>query len=340
MNIITTVTVAVIAFVVTSLLGIWLVPFLRKVKCGQTINDIGPTWHKKKQGTPTMGGFLFIIGILVAAVAGWFMLSLNGEAALGNMPALEARSNMQFFSGILLALAFGFIGFVDDYIKVVKKRNLGLDERQKLVMQIVVSVLYLISVYLSGDQSTGLRIPFLGTIELGLFYYPFALFLLVGVPNAVNLTDGLDGLCSSVTFMAALGLMVLCTLLGFGGMGVLATALAGGCLGFLVWNFYPAKIMMGDTGSMFLGGMLVAIAFGIGYPVVLALVGIVYMLETLSVIIQRTYYKLTHGKRIFKMTPIHHHFEMSGFSEIQIVLLFSVVTAVGAALAVWSAYRI
>ena len=322
---------ALLAFGITSLMGFWLIPLLRKVKYGQTILDIGPVWHKNKQGTPTMGGFLFIAGVLVAVTIGYlvYMSAGGGESEIS--PIFGAR----LFAGMVMAMAFAFLGFVDDYIKVVKKRNLGLTAGQKMVMQILIAAIYLVILYLAGDTSTVLRIPFIGSLDLGLFYYPVALFILiVGTVNAVNLTDGIDGLAGSVTFVAALGFMIIAALLSIYEMQLLAVAVAGAMLGFLVWNFHPAKVFMGDTGSMFLGGLVVAMGFGLGLPFLIAMIGIIYLIETLSVMLQVASFKLT-GKRIFKMSPIHHHFEMSGWGEVKIVSVFSLITAVGCALAVW-----
>ena len=320
-----------LAFGITSLMGFWLIPLLRKVKYGQTILDIGPVWHKNKQGTPTMGGFLFIAGVLVAVTIGYLVYMSVGGGESEISPIFGAR----LFAGVVMAMAFAFLGFVDDYIKVVKKRNLGLTAGQKMVMQILIAAIYLVILYLAGDTSTVLRIPFIGSLDLGLFYYPVALFILiVGTVNAVNLTDGIDGLAGSVTFVAALGFMIIAALLSIYEMQLLAVAVAGAMLGFLVWNFHPAKVFMGDTGSMFLGGLVVAMGFGLGLPFLIAMIGIIYLIETLSVMLQVASFKLT-GKRIFKMSPIHHHFEMSGWGEVKIVSVFSLITAVGCALAVW-----
>ena len=292
--------VAALAFALTSVLGIWLIPFLRRLKYGQTINDIGPVWHHKKQGTPTMGGLMFVGGIIASSCAGWTVYRLSNYSVTEYMPDFLLRQDsIKFFLGLGMAAAFGGIGFLDDYIKVVKKRNLGLSEIQKLILQSLVTVIYLTALYAAGDHSTAFFIPFLGRLDAGLLYYPISAFIIIGTVNAVNLTDGLDGLCSSVTFVAALGMMMVCSLLGFHSTGLMATALAGGCLGFLVWNFYPAKVFMGDLGSMFLGGMMAALAFGAGMPFLLVLVGIIYVIEALSVIIQRFYYKATHGRRLF-----------------------------------------
>lgn len=320
---------AAVSFLVTALMGLWAVPFLRRIHYGQTIKEIGPTWHKKKDGTPTMGGLTFAFGIIAGTVIGFATLRFS-EASHPAEPFLLAGgiTSTRLFLGLLMAVAFGMIGFIDDYIKVVKKRNLGLRARDKSMMQVLVAAAYLIGLYLAGDTSTIVTVPFIGQFDFGLWYYPFAMFVIVGAVNAVNLTDGIDGLAASVTFVAAMGFMLVSALLSYPEMGLFATALAGGCLGFLCWNFHPAKMFMGDTGSLFLGGAVVALAFGLGQPVLLLFMGIIYVLETLSDIIQIGYYKMTH-RRIFKMAPIHHHFEMSGWSETKIVLVFSLVAALG-----------
>lgn len=322
---------AVIAFGVTALLGFVMIPMLKKLKFGQTIREDGPTWHKGKQGTPTMGGIMFIAGILAAVIIGYIILRIGGRGEKINI------SDIRLWAGLFIAFAFGFVGFVDDYIKVVKKRNLGLKPKQKLVMQLLIAIAYLACIYLAGDHSTILPIPFVGQIDLGLFYYPLMVLLIVGAVNAANLTDGIDGLASSVTFVVGLAFIIICSILGLTNMGLMAVALAAGCLGFLVWNFHPAKVFMGDTGSMFLGGAVVALAFGIGNPIILAFVGIIYLAEAGSVILQVISFKST-GKRIFKMSPIHHHFEMSGWKENKIVVVFSLIALLFNALAVWSVY--
>lgn len=321
--------VAAIGFAVSAVSGYFLIPYLHKLHFGQTILDIGPSWHKNKQGTPTMGGFMFIFAILIASVAGYFMLS-QGKNDLWHGTQVEIA---RYWGTILLAVSFGIIGFVDDYIKVVKKRNLGLTAIQKLIMQFVAAGLYMLILYTAGDTSTVLIIPFLGQLDLGLVYFPLCVVGIVYITNSVNLTDGLDGLCGSVTCVSALGFMMVSAAMGFGGINLLSTALAAACLGFLVWNFYPAKVFMGDTGSMFLGGMVTGLAFGVGMPLILAFLGIIYICESMSVVLQVISFKTT-GKRIFKMSPIHHHFEMCGLSEVKIDFAFSAVTAVGAVLAV------
>lgn len=323
MNFIALLVTVVSAFLITSVIGMWLIPFLRRLHFGQTILDIGPAWHKSKQGTPTMGGIMFIAGITIAILAGWLTLELSEQGVAD----ASAAGSFYLWGGLLMALAFGLIGFLDDYISVVKKQNLGLKAGQKSLAQLLVAVVYLAAQQIFAP-TTSFWLPFIGDLDIGIFYYPLMLFIIVGTVNAVNLTDGIDGLDASVTMVAAMGFMVIASIAGFSQMNLLAAALAGGCLGFLVWNFHPAKVFMGDTGSLFLGGMVVALAFGLRRPLLLVFIGIVYVVETLSDIIQIGSVKLT-GKRVFKMAPIHHHFEMSGWSEVKIVAVFSAVTAGG-----------
>lgn len=328
MNFIALLVTVVSAFLITSVIGMWLIPFLRRLHFGQTILDIGPAWHKSKQGTPTMGGIMFIAGITIAILAGWLTLELSEQGVAD----ASAAGSFYLWGGLLMALAFGLIGFLDDYISVVKKQNLGLKAGQKSLAQLLVAVVYLAAQQIFAP-TTSFWLPLIGDLDIGIFYYPLMLFIIVGTVNAVNLTDGIDGLDASVTMVAAMGFMVIASIVGFSQMNLLAAALAGGCLGFLVWNFHPAKVFMGDTGSLFLGGMVVALAFGLRRPLLLVFIGIVYVVETLSDIIQIGSVKLT-GKRVFKMAPIHHHFEMSGWSEVKIVAVFSAVTAVGCLIAV------
>lgn len=324
---------AVIAFAVTALLGFKVIPWLRKLKYGQTILDIGPSWHKSKQGTPTMGGIMFIIGVAVSAMLILVIDLFTGKLLIGESGFIKTR----FWNGLIMALCFGAVGFIDDYIKVAKKRNLGLTAMQKTVMQLLITVGFLLTNYFSSG--TKMLVPFAGEFDLGWVYWLFGIFVVYGTVNAVNLTDGIDGLCSSVTFFAATGLMVGAGFFRYIGISVLAAALAGGCAGFLVWNRHPAKVFMGDTGAMFLGGMVVAAAYGLNCPLILLPMGIIYVAEAASDIIQISYFKITKGKRLFKMAPIHHHFEMSGWSEEKIVTVFSAVTVIGAVLGVYLLYN-
>lgn len=320
------------AFLVAAISGRFLVPALHKLKFGQTILDIGPKWHQKKQGTPTMGGVMFILGFLVALIAAVAVCELFLPISpLTGVPV----DGIRLVAGVVMALCYGAIGFADDYIKVVKKRNLGLTSSQKMLLQLVVGAAYAIVMYGFAEGSL-IHVPFFGEVELGWWYIPLCIFFCVGFSNATNLTDGVDGLCGSVTVVACISLMVAAMVADFFGQSLVAVAFAGACAGFLVWNLHPARVFMGDTGSLLIGGLLCGVAFGIGRPFLLLPVGIVYIMETLSVMLQVSYFKLTHGKRLFKMSPIHHHFEMSGWSENKIVTVFSVVTALcGAAAVLW-----
>lgn len=311
---------ALISFVITAVSGRYLIPFLHKLKYGQTILDIGPSWHKKKQGTPTMGGMMFILGIVLSTVITVIVFAVTHNGF--------GTTEKFIFAGLVMALGYGVIGFLDDYIKVVKKRNLGLTAIQKLVLQFAVVSLYLLAMKLLGD-TTEIMIPFVDhPVDLGFFYYIIMGVVIVGITNAVNLTDGIDGLDGSITFFVALFMMMISNILGVFDSNVLfAAAVAGGCLGFLVWNFHPAKVFMGDTGSLFLGGIVCALAFTMDMHVIMILLAAMYLVEMFSVMLQVTYFKLTHGKRIFRMSPIHHHFEMGGWSEMKIVVVFSLITA-------------
>lgn len=308
----------VIAAVITGLLGYFMVPFLHKIKFGQTIREVGPSWHKNKQGTPTMGGIMFIIGSSVAAVICIVFLWLNGGAETQLML-------VKVMAGALMAVGFGIVGFLDDYISIKKHRNLGLTEIQKLILQFIIVGAYLLSVALAGG-TTETVIPFLGSVDLGFFYYILAAVFIVGMVNAVNFTDGIDGLNTSVTLVVALVFSVIAMLLNRVGLSLYAAAIVGAMIGFLFWNANPAKVFMGDTGSLFLGGAVCALAFGVDMPILLILIGIIYIVEILSVVLQVTYFKISHGKRIFKMAPIHHHFEMCGWNENKICFVFSGVT--------------
>ncbi len=328
----TSLIVAAVAFAVTALSGFIVIPFLRKLKFGQTILEIGPNWHKDKQGTPTMGGVMFIGGVIISLIIGFVF------AVIFKKPFyFDFKDNFRLvalIAGVVMALCMAAIGFFDDYIKVVKKRNLGLTARQKTFMQLLVSAAYLGALALAGMKTT--YIPFLGDVNIvsgfGLLFWPIALMFIYGFTNAVNLTDGIDGLASSVTLVVSCGFMMAAGFLNITSINVLTAALAGALVGFICWNSHPAKVFMGDTGSMFLGGMVVAFSFGIGRPVLLILAGVVYLVEALSDIIQVVYYKKT-KKRIFKMAPIHHHFEKCGWSEDKIVLVFSTVALIGCVLA-------
>ena len=324
---------ALVAFIVVWLLGAPVINMLKRLKFGQTIREEGPDWHKSKQGTPTMGGVLIAVGALVAVA-----IAFGFNGVLGGELKYEFGNSLGFtklIAGLGLAIGMGLIGFFDDYIKVVKKRNLGLTAMQKTVFQALVTAAYLCSLALAGLKIT--YIPFLGDVNIasgvGLVFWPIAFFFIYGFTNAVNLTDGIDGLASSVTTIVALAFMLIAGTLGFEGANIISASLAGALVGFLVWNWHPAKVFMGDTGSMFLGGMVVALSFAVDRPVFLILIGLIYLLEALSVMLQVVYFKKT-KKRLFKMSPIHHHFEKSGWSEEKIVFVFSLVTIICSAICV------
>ena len=325
----------ILSFLVALILGKWLIPWLHKLKFGQTILEDGPTWHQKKQGTPTMGGILFIAGFVVSIIAAVIAvcafkepLVIDGSTNVTLPELLSTPYEMvRFWGGIGLALGCGLIGFLDDYIKVVKKRNLGLTAIQKILLQLTLSTAYAVLLYIYGKGV--FYIPFIGEVNWGIWYIPFTVFVIVAMTNATNLTDGVDGLCGLTGFVAALTLLLLSGLSGHLSMGIPAVALAGGLAGFLMWNFHPAQVFMGDTGSLFIGGALTALAFGIEQPFLLVPIGILYIAENLSVILQVSYFKITHGKRLFKMSPLHHHFELCKWSETKIVTVFTLVTLVG-----------
>lgn len=329
---------AVAGLAVTGVLGFAVIPWLRKLKFGQTILDIGPSWHKSKQGTPTMGGIMFVVGTAAAIALTVITDRLMGGSITAAGSPVSSEMKTKLWAGLLMALGFGFIGFADDYIKVVKKRNLGLSIKQKTVMQTLLSLAYLTSLYMSMQGEPYMFVPFVGTVRMGFFFWIFGLIVIYAAINAVNFTDGIDGLCSSVTVTCAAALGVIAVLKGFLGVGTVAAALAGACVGFLLWNKKPAKVFMGDTGSMFLGGMIVAIAYMLNCPLILVLCGVIYVIEGASDVIQIGYFKITHGKRIFRMAPIHHHFEMGGWSEWKIVGVFTLINIIGCAAAVAMMY--
>ena len=320
---------AVVALVLSAVIGKFLIPILHKLKYGQTILDIGPSWHKKKQGTPTMGGIMFIIGIVVATVIAIPCLSIFGDVYEPTGYSYNKEVLMVFVS-LGMAVLYGAVGFLDDYIKVVKKRNLGLTAKQKLVFQFAIAIAFVVINAFFGYGDTTC-IPFVGTVHMGNFaiiYHIISVIVIVGVVNAVNLADGIDGLVGSETFFVAIFYMIISSIMTSPATGVLSAAVAGGCLGFLLWNFNPAKVFMGDTGSLFLGGIVCALSYSMNMPVILIPMALTYLLEMLSVILQVTYFKITHGKRLFKMSPIHHHFEKCGWSETKIVVVFSAFTIV------------
>ncbi|MDK0564896.1 phospho-N-acetylmuramoyl-pentapeptide-transferase [Clostridium perfringens] len=298
----------VISFIVASILGPIIIPLLHKLKFGQNIREEGPKSHLKKAGTPTIGGLIFIFATIITM----FIM-------VGN-PTDEAMIALYSFVG------FGFVGFLDDLLKIIKKKNEGLTSGQKMILLLIVSGF--LTWYAYKYIGTSINIPFLnGQINLGLFYIPAAMFYFAGVTNAVNLTDGLDGLATSVTVLVTTFLGIISYNLGHISLAIFCVALAGALLAFLRFNAFPARVFMGDTGSLALGGAVAMVALILKMPLILVLIGIIYVIETLSVILQVASFKLT-GRRIFKMAPIHHHFEQLGWSETKIVSVFSIITVV------------
>lgn len=307
------------ALIVSLLLGIAVIPMLRRLKFGQEIREEGPAWHAAKSGTPTMGGIIFIVSIAVMLIAS-VIIGMVFDFPFGNL--------IDLLLVFLLSLAFGVIGFVDDYIKVVKKRNLGLTAAQKFSLQFLVALVFATLVAVGGGTGTAIDVPFTRIdLDLGWFYIPFVIFVMLATVNSVNLTDGLDGLATSITIVVAIFYLIMSDILSNSAMALFSATVIGALLGFLFYNWKPAKVFMGDTGSLFLGGAVCGLAIMLKQPITLLIVGFVYVIETLSVIMQVTSYKLTR-KRIFKMSPIHHHFEMCGWSEVKIVCVFTAVTAV------------
>ena len=300
------------AYVLTLVTGRLLLPVLRALKAGQSVREIGPTWHNNKAGTPLMGGLMFIITAVLLLLI--------------NIPAMKDYS---VFYVLGLSLCFGLVGFLDDFCKVKFKRDLGLTAIQKSLLQMAVSAIYLYVLYKQGIMTCDLYIPFFNVTFYihPIAYIFFAMFVMVGCVNSVNLTDGVDGLCGSVTIPVMIFFTAAAFAMGKLELALLPAALVGGLIAYLAYNFHPAQVFMGDTGSLFLGGVVCAMAFALDMPLILILVGFVYICETLSDIIQVAYFKATHGKRIFKMAPIHHHFEMCGWKEEKIVFVFAGVSA-------------
>ncbi len=306
----------IVAFGVAAILGQILIPVLRRLKAGQSIREDGPTWHMSKQGTPTMGGLMFIAAIAAAIlVAGWEDLG---------------RGNRNHWYVFAFALVFGVIGMIDDVQKLRHHANEGLTAPQKFLLQLAAAIAFTVLMRQEGYLTPNLFIPFVNlTIPLPwVVYMVFAAFVMVGTVNAVNLTDGIDGLATGVTIPVALFYMAAAAWFGRTDLAVLSAALAGGLAAFLIYNFHPAKVFMGDTGSLFLGGMVCGLAFALDIPLVIPIIGLVYVAEVLSDIIQVVYFKKTGGKRFFRMAPLHHHLEMGGWSETKLFCVFSGLTLV------------
>ena len=287
-----------LAFILVLGAGPWFIPKLHALKFGQSIREEGPQSHQVKSGTPTMGGMMIILGLTVATL-------------------VFSPWTKEVMLALFVILGHFLLGFLDDYIKVVRKHNEGLKPRQKLLGQIIIAGL----VAVFGGLPTDLWVPFVGNIDFGFFFYAFMMFVMVGITNAVNLTDGLDGLASGTVAVASFFYMLVCAAMGKGELAVMLAATVGACLGFLKFNYHPAKIFMGDTGSLALGGVMAAAGILTHTELLLALIGFIFVCETLSVIIQVASFKST-GKRVFLMSPIHHHFELKGWSELKVVWVF------------------
>lgn len=308
-----TILAIIIAFAVSAILCPVVIPFLHKLKFGQQVREDGPQAHLKKQGTPTMGGLVFLTAVVITSL-------------------LYIRDYPRIIPVLFMTVGFGIIGFLDDYIKIVMKRSEGLNPVQKLIGQFVITGIFVYYLVCSGEVGTSMLVPFTGGFEhgiylnLGILFIPFVFFVVLGTDNGVNFTDGLDGLCTSVTILVATFL----TIISIGensGISPITGAVVGSLLGFLLFNVYPAKVFMGDTGSLALGGFVASSAFMMHMPLFIPIIGLIYLVEVLSVIMQVSYFKATHGKRIFRMAPIHHHFELGGWSETRVVAVFSIVTA-------------
>ena len=308
-----TILAIIIAFAVSAILCPIVIPFLHKLKFGQQVREDGPQAHLKKQGTPTMGGLVFLTAVVITSL-------------------LYIRDYPRIIPVLFMTVGFGVIGFLDDYIKIVMKRSEGLNPVQKLIGQFIITGIFVYYLVCSDEVGTSMLVPFTGGFEhgiyldLGFLFIPFVFFVVLGTDNGVNFTDGLDGLCTSVTILVATFL----TIISIGensGISPITGAVVGSLLGFLLFNVYPAKVFMGDTGSLALGGFVASSAFMMQIPLFIPIIGLIYLVEVLSVIMQVSYFKATHGKPIFRMAPIHHHFELGGWSETRVVAVFSIVTA-------------
>lgn len=308
-------TVAV--FLLTALAEHIMIPILRSHKLGQKILDIGPRWHKSKEGTPIMGGIGFILASLIVMALFFTVQGIKGTAALHIPLALT----------LAFAVANGAIGFVDDYCKLVKKQNEGLTRKQKTALQILIATLYVALMAVTGNMDSVIQVPFVGAFDLGFAYYPVAVIVMYGVINGANFTDGIDGLASTVSCVIGVFLAVLAFTVASWTLSMLSAILIGATLGFLIYNFHPARVFMGDTGSLFLGALVIGAAFSTGYEIAGFIISLLFVIELLSSGLQIAYFKITHGKRLFKMAPLHHHFERCGWGEIRIVVIFSIVEA-------------
>jgi phospho-N-acetylmuramoyl-pentapeptide-transferase len=317
------ITVPLLSFLLSAAIGTVLIPQLKKLGMRQTINKYITSIDGKKQGTPMMGGFMFIIASIVALAVGMVLYIVYGGTF-----SLRSDNNdlYKLIAGLVFALLNSSLGFADDYTKAVRKKNDGISMRQKLIPQFIFAGAFVWALWLLGDKSTAVYLPFFGSLELSYFYFPLMVCFAVYLTNAVNLTDGVDGLCGSMTVIAGLALAMLSTKFAFPEYTLFSLAVSGACLGFLVHNFHPAKVFMGDTGSMYLGAFITAVGFVLHQHFLLIVVALVYIIDALTVLIQRLYFKLTHGKRLLPKTPIHHGFQEMGFSDEKVTIMFTAAT--------------
>ena len=302
------ITAVLISFGISAVACPVLIPFLKKIKFGQQVREDGPQAHLKKQGTPTMGGIAFLFSVILTSL--FFM-----------------KSYPQIIPILFMTVGFGFVGFLDDYIKVVRKHSEGLNPKQKMAAQFVITAIFCFYMMKYSGGGTVIHIPFLHTDwDMGWLYIPMVFLVVLGTDNGVNFTDGLDGLCTSVTIIVATFFTVV-AMATVSGIVPITGAVVGALLGFLLFNVYPAQVFMGDTGSLALGGFVASTALVLQNPLIILLVGFIYLIEVISVMIQVVYFKKTHGKRFFRMAPIHHHFELGGWSETRVVAVFTTVTA-------------
>ena len=309
--------ILIISFVIAIILGLIIIPILKKLKVGQIERDDGPKSHLKKQGTPTMGGIIMMITMILSVTGTYVFFSVTGRIDIAN----------KILPMLILTLGFGVIGFIDDFKKLVLKNTDGLKPKYKMLGLLIISVAFVIYLIQGAHLGTEIFIPFVKTyIEIPLILYiPFAIIVILATTNAINLTDGIDGLSSSVSAIIVTTLVIIGISTGLPEVSIFGSIIIGAILGFLVFNLHPAKVFMGDTGSLLLGGVISALALYMKMPLILLIIALVPVLETLSVILQVIYYKKT-GKRLFKMAPLHHHFELSGWKENKVVIIFSTVT--------------
>ena len=299
---------ALLSFIIAVLIGPKVIEILKKLKAGQTEREEGLESHQKKTGTPTMGGVIFLLPVVVIGI-------------------FYGASHKEVIPVLILTIGFGIIGFIDDYIKVVRKHNLGLRAWQKILGQFILTILFSVYIETFTDISLAMRVPFTSIVlDFGILNIPILFFIALGTANGTNFTDGVDGLCGSVTAVVAAFFAVAGMHYGATGAEVMSSAMVGALLGYLVYNVYPGKVMMGDTGSLAIGGFVTGIAYVMQMPIFIVIVGFIYAFEVISVILQVSYFKITHGKRIFRMAPIHHHFEKGGWSETRVVNVFTTVT--------------